>query len=97
MTTTTENTETRNPKSKRPKNTPQVVQHPPNRSVIQTKHGSEKPNSMKKEKFQTETAASAGNQTGLWSIFAQHGEPNVTTAKRWDTLPKFANPRPSAG
>ena len=56
-----------------------------------------KHNSTKKEKFQTEIAASAENQTGQWNIFAQHGEPNATTAKRWNTLPKFANPRPSAG
>ena len=50
--------------------------------IIQTKHGNEKPNSTKKENFQTEAAVSAENRTGLWNIFAQHGEPNATTAKR---------------
>ena len=57
-------TETRNQISKRPEKTQQVAQHPPNRLVIQTKHGSRKPNSTRRKKFQTETAASAENQTG---------------------------------
>ena len=97
MTTTIENTESKNPKPKKPEKIPQAAQHPPNWSVIQIKHGSEKPNPTKKEKFQTENAVSVGNLTGPWNISVQHGELNATIAKRWDILPKFANPRPSAG
>ena len=48
-----------------------------------------------KRKIQTEIAAFAGNQTGPWNISAQHGELNATTAKKWDTSPKFVNPSDS--
>ena len=87
----------KNPKSKKPKENPQAVQHRLNKSAILTNYGSEKHISTRNEKFQTKIAASAGNQTGLWNTFARHGDHNATTAKRWGTLPKFANLRPSAG
>ena len=85
------------PKIKKPKENPQAVQHRLNKSAILTNYGSEKHISTRNEKFQTKIAASAGNQTGLWNTFARHGDHNATTAKRWGTLPKFANLRPPAG
>ena len=47
--------------------------------------------------YRTATATFAANQIGLWNLSAQHGEHSAITARKWDTLPKCANPRPSVG
>ena len=55
-----------------------------------------KPNWGRKN-YRTVIVTSAINRIAHWSISAQHGDHSVTTARKWEILPRCANPKPSTG
>ena len=68
-----------------------------NKSHTHTQHGSGKQPTRAKTQHQTATVISAVNRIGHWNTSVQHGRHSATIARRWDTLPKYANAKPSVG
>ena len=82
---------TRNQQTKNTGDSLPTVHLMKNKSLTFTQHGNEETGKKKSVKPQLSTFA--GNQIGHWNTFVQHGKHIAITARKWDTSPKYANPK----
>ena len=85
------------PRYKKPRKDSQTVHQKMNRSDTPTKHDNQSQFCPTRKKSQTGICASAANKIRHWNTYVRHGEHNGRIAKRWDILPRCANPRGSTG